>query len=62
MLGRLLIGLLGGCVPSREGLRGQSVEQNAEQDGKADRRDHLVDRPGYAVEVFQRYQGEDDRR
>ena len=49
MLGWLLIGLLGGCIPSRQRLRGQPVEQNAEQDGKADRRDHLVHRTGQAA-------------
>ena len=61
MLGWLLISLLGCCIPFRQRLRRQSVENNAEQHCQANRRDYLADGPRYAVEVFQRQQSEDDR-
>ena len=54
VLGRLQIGWVSGRVPSRQRLRGQSVEDNAEQYGQADRRDHLIEGAGYALEVFER--------
>ena len=60
MLGWLLIGLLGGRIPPRQRLRGQPVEHDAEQDGQTNRCDHLINRPGYAVEIFQRQQCEND--
>ena len=51
---RLQIGWVGGCVPCRQRLRRQSVDHNAKQYGQADRRDHLIEGAGYALEVFER--------